>query len=251
MPKVGLGKLFGEKKTVIRTGYQIGYDSFFNNIASNAAVSHSQRHLYFGEQPSHCGDPARPRATGPTSLPQVPRAPIPGDSQTLIIKNLVNPYYQRWSFGIQRELPANLLLDVSYVGSKGSKLFANEDFNPLVPASLRITPANTSSAAVLQGRYDNLQGSRLTRTNGGDSNYESLQVSLDRRFSAGTCWSEWPIALPRTSTTPMTSLQSPTATHRRTRRCHPSTAACMPTAPCLNWIAPTGPSSVTFTDSRG
>lgn len=33
------GRVFGEKKTVIRTGYQIGYDSFFNNIASNAAVS--------------------------------------------------------------------------------------------------------------------------------------------------------------------------------------------------------------------
>src|SRR5215213_6775943 len=28
-----LGRLFGERKTVLRAGYQIGYDSFFNNIA--------------------------------------------------------------------------------------------------------------------------------------------------------------------------------------------------------------------------
>ena len=34
-----LGRLLGEKKSVIRGGYQIGYDSFFNNIASNAATS--------------------------------------------------------------------------------------------------------------------------------------------------------------------------------------------------------------------
>jgi len=33
------------------------------------------------------------------------------------------------------------------------------------------------------GRFDTLQGSRLTRTNGGDSNYHSLQIGVDRRFS--------------------------------------------------------------------
>jgi hypothetical protein len=36
-----------------------------------------------------------------------------------------------------------------------------------------------------QTRYDTLQGSRLIRTNGGDSNYHSLQIGLDRRFSKG------------------------------------------------------------------
>src|SRR5439155_14734962 len=31
--------IFGEKKTVLRAGFQMGYDSFFNNIASNAVAS--------------------------------------------------------------------------------------------------------------------------------------------------------------------------------------------------------------------
>ena len=35
-----LGRLFGEKKTVIRSGFNMGYDSFFNNIASNARRPH-------------------------------------------------------------------------------------------------------------------------------------------------------------------------------------------------------------------
>src|SRR5215216_492538 len=34
-----LGRLFGNRQMVIRMGYQLGYDSFFNNIASNAATS--------------------------------------------------------------------------------------------------------------------------------------------------------------------------------------------------------------------
>src|SRR5262249_11394415 len=34
-----LGAVFGDRRSVIRSGYQIGYDSFFNNIASNAATS--------------------------------------------------------------------------------------------------------------------------------------------------------------------------------------------------------------------
>ena len=34
-----MGRLFGDRETVFRFGYQLGYDSFFNNIASNAATS--------------------------------------------------------------------------------------------------------------------------------------------------------------------------------------------------------------------
>src|SRR4030095_6216790 len=34
-----LGRIFGDRETVFRMGYQLGYDSFFNNIASNAATS--------------------------------------------------------------------------------------------------------------------------------------------------------------------------------------------------------------------
>ena len=73
-------------------------------------------------------------------LPTVVRPLSPLDGQTLVVKNLVNPYYQRWSLGIQRSLPFSLVMDASYVGSKGTKLYINEDFNPLVPAALRITP---------------------------------------------------------------------------------------------------------------
>src|SRR6185503_14735814 len=112
------------------------------------------------------------------------------------------PYYQRWSFGFQRELFGNLVVDGSYVGSKGTKLYVNEDMNPSVPAVAtafhpgiqRITPAAFTGSltctpgtpgCLISGRLDNLQGSRLIRTNGGSSNYHSAQVLVTRRFTNG------------------------------------------------------------------
>jgi hypothetical protein len=100
-------------------------------------------------------------------------------------KNLVNPYQQRWSFGIQRQLPDGWLLDVSYVGSKGTRLYVNEDMNPVVPSSMRISPSVTPTLFALTTRFDRTQGSRLIRTNGGDSNYHSLQTQASRRLSRG------------------------------------------------------------------
>lgn len=179
-----LGRLLGNKRTVIRTGYQIGYDSFFNNIASNAVSA--VPNLVATSAPSVVTtDNPRGARNLSTTLPRVARAPIPVDSQTLMLRNLRNPYYQRWSFGIQRELPMKTILDISYVGSKGTRLFANEDMNPQVPASLRIMPAGVTPPYTTQGRLDNLQGGRLTRTNGGSSSYHSLQTLVNRRFSSG------------------------------------------------------------------
>ncbi|HET8783439.1 MAG TPA: TonB-dependent receptor, partial [Pyrinomonadaceae bacterium] len=127
-----LGRIFGDRKMVIRMGYQMGYDSFFNNIASNAATS--SPNVVATSVPSVV-NVAAPRGLSNVTgaLPLTPRPLSPLDSQTLVVANLVNPYYQRWSFGFQRELPGNLVVDASYVGSKGTKLYLNEDMNPSVP----------------------------------------------------------------------------------------------------------------------
>ncbi len=174
-----LGKFFGENKSVIRSGYQLGYDSFFNNIASNAAVS--SPNVIATSIPSTTGNGARGLANFTSQLPTTQGALNPLSAQTLIQRNLMNPYYQRWSLGIQRELPGQIVVDASYVGSKGTKLYINEDWNPLVPPALRITPAGYTGPT--QGRLDNLQGGRTVRTNGGWSNYHSAQLSVMRRFS--------------------------------------------------------------------
>ena len=128
----------------------------------------------------------------------------PLSAQTLIAPNLRNPYYQRYSLGLQRELPFNIIMDISYVGSKGTNLYINEDYNPSVRPELRVTPAGyptnctpnlpvtaaqataqfpAGSLCPLSNRFDNIQGGRTTRTNGGDSNYNAGQIEVRRRFS--------------------------------------------------------------------
>ena len=196
------GFVFGEKKSVIRAGYNIGYDSFFNNIASNAAASSPNQ---IGSLTNSVVSLAAPRGLNnfssrfPTTSPAISAL----SQQTLIDPNLQNPYYQRFSLGFQRELPFNLVMDVSYVGSKGTNLYINEDRNPQVRPELRsaipagfpnCTPNFNITAAQatprfpvgtlcpLSGRLDNLQGARTVRTNGGDSNYHSGQIEIRRRF---------------------------------------------------------------------
>ena len=181
-----LGRLLGEKKTVVRTGYQVGFDSFYNNIASNAATS--SPNVVATQVPSTVAAGApRGMANLSAQMPLVARALTPLDSQTLMDPNLRNPYYQRWSFGIQRQFDRQTLLDVSYVGSKGTKLYITETMNPVVPASLQINPANVASipANRLSTRLDRLQGARSIRTNNSASTYHSLQTQLTRRYASG------------------------------------------------------------------
>lgn len=174
-----LGALFGDRQTVIRGGFQIGYDSFFNNIASNAAASSPN---LISSSLTSATSAANLRGT-PNFLAQIPTTAIltPFADQTLIAPDLVNPYYQRWSLGFQRELPKKFLVDVSYVGTGGRKLYINEDLNPLVRPELRITPAGYTGRT--SNRLDNLQGARTIRTNGGNSSYHAGQVQLTRRFT--------------------------------------------------------------------
>jgi hypothetical protein len=183
-----LGWLFGDRKTSIRAGYMIGYESFFNNIASNAVAS--TPNLIATNNLGNTST-ASPRGVSNWSsqIPTTSRLPNALDSQTLMLENLVNPYYQRFNFSIQRQLPQDILLDIGYVGSRGVRLFMNEDLNPQVPANLQVFPQGTTAASFpanrLQQRFDPLQGSRQIRTNGGSSTYHAMQLDVNRSFRNG------------------------------------------------------------------
>lgn len=168
--KSGLGRrLFGDRKSVIRGGYQVTYDTFFNNLLSNIAA----------DSPNNTSTTTTAPNTGrgsanffPGAIPSTPRAPSPLDSQTSVFNpNIRNPYTQRWSLGIQRELPFKLVIDASYVGSAGRKLFVTEDLNPInIATGARFFPA---------------LGIRRWRSSGANSIYNSAQLRVDRRLSRG------------------------------------------------------------------
>ena len=167
-------KLFGENKTVFRGGFAVNYDFFFNNILSNTAstVPNSFGVTNFGASLPADTDPRGIARFGAGSLPAT-GTPDPFASIQTIPTNLVNPQTYVYNLGIQRELPFDLIADVAYVGSRGTRLFINEQLNPGIGGFDTLTRA-----------FPN-RGSVLARTNGGDSSYNSLQARLDRGFKSG------------------------------------------------------------------
>ncbi|MCC6862638.1 MAG: TonB-dependent receptor [Bryobacterales bacterium] len=91
------------------------------------------------------------------------------------------PYLQKWSFGVQRQLPAELLLDVGYVGSKGTHLIRQRDINQPRP-SAAVAGGQISPNAVRP--FPGFASINTFETTA-NSVYHSLQASLVRRFSRG------------------------------------------------------------------
>jgi hypothetical protein len=165
-PHIGPSWLFGEDKTVIRGGVGVGYDVFFNNILSNTAGSPPNA---FGV--SLLGSTVGGRGfanAGVDSLPST-GVPNPRAAVTTIDANLVNPMTWTWNLDVQRELPWNVIVDAAYVGTRGIRLFINEQLNPGIDG-VRPHPD---------------RGSVVLRTNGGDSIYHSLQSRVERGFKNG------------------------------------------------------------------
>jgi hypothetical protein len=93
--------------------------------------------------------------------------------------NQRTPYSEQFSFGIQREVTANLLVDVSYVGNKGTKLPGFRNIN----APAVITNPNGTQSAGLRP-YPTLWDIQWME-NRVLSSYNALQVGMEKRFSSG------------------------------------------------------------------
>jgi hypothetical protein len=90
---------------------------------------------------------------------------------------------QQWNAGIERRLPFSLTLEVNYVGNHALHLAYIVPAN-IVPLSQvdAVTLANTTTAAQLVKPFPTL-GSFSVVDDVGNSNYNALQVSLNRSFN--------------------------------------------------------------------
>ena len=160
---------FASRKTVIRGGLGVFFDTDFTNIAINSAQSAPN---------AIAGTLTASKSVAPNGLPgaiglvgQVPKVLNPKSSVTSVTKDLVSPYAIEYNLGIERELPGSIGVSATYVGTRGVKLFANQQYNSFDPnTGLRFNPKRGSIAA---------------RGNFADSNYNGLEVGLRRNFSHG------------------------------------------------------------------
>jgi hypothetical protein len=131
-PRVGLAFQLNAK-TVIRAGYGIFYDAVgvdrqdvnqggFNQATSIIPSNDNGR--------TYQATLANPFPSG-LQLPTGAAGGLStflGRAASFFDENPVNPYMQRWSFSVQRELPGRMLVESSYVGNRGTKLGVQNQF---------------------------------------------------------------------------------------------------------------------------
>ncbi|HEY1948182.1 MAG TPA: carboxypeptidase regulatory-like domain-containing protein [Bryobacteraceae bacterium] len=208
---------------VIRTGYGI----FFSGIKGSASGTGEGGFSGFNWTTplltTYNNDGATPAARLSNPFPSGIQLP-PGSSQGLLTGLGLSvsgplatenntPYSQTWNFGLQRQFKGNILVDVNYVGNKGTHLYfggANsinylgswvEGLSPAQVGQLTAhvnnpfygyitNPASSLSSKTVQAYQLMLPHPQFTGFSTqdppwADSSYNSLQVRVEKRFSNG------------------------------------------------------------------
>lgn len=93
-------------------------------------------------------------------------------------------YIQQWNVNIQKKLPAALILETGYVGSKGTRLITTyEDLN----RPIQVVDPRTPGLASINARRPNQAWQRNVRSDKSDGNsiYHAFQMKVERRMASG------------------------------------------------------------------
>jgi Carboxypeptidase regulatory-like domain/TonB dependent receptor len=126
-----------------------------------------------------------------------------GQDITYYDRSNVTPYTAQWNFDIQRELPAGVLFDVAYVGTKGVKFPLDRQINQLPDSALALgdnlrtlvpnpfygriasgaLAGTTVARAQLLRPYPQFTNMTSSVAGWGWSNYHALQLKVEKRYS--------------------------------------------------------------------
>ena len=175
-PRLGIAWSPGNRGTVLRAGYGIYYDQ--SSLAPGEGLYFNAPFfdfkLYFPLPPDFLfpGFPGFP-LTLDDPFPEFFPLPLPSSALTFQ-RDLRSPHIQHWNLNIQQKLGERRVLEVAYVGSKGTKLLTARDINQARPSALQPNPR-----PVLQFDDINLLESRSNST------YHAFQVRFQQRVHRG------------------------------------------------------------------
>jgi hypothetical protein len=212
-PRLGAALEINDK-TVLRGGYGIFYDTIGVNRSSAIQTGFTATTPINGS----LDNGLTYAATTVNPFPNGLQSPIGaagglttnlGQSLTVYPVQRQQPYAQRWAVSIQRLLPGQFLIDVGYVGNRGSHLPVGRELNPINPQYLSRSPERDQKTIdFLSEKFpnpffgiDNVYPKLITRADLlrpypqfgsitetepiGYSLYNALQLRAEKRFSKG------------------------------------------------------------------
>lgn len=180
MPRVGFAwDPFGDNNTTIRAGYGIFYDGFTNGTGGplQAAVSALPWTQAY-QLPGPGFNIANPYGGGPTPFGN--QNFVAPATVLTVQSGMLPPYSQNWNLSIERVIAKNYLLDVRYVGNKGTHLPRFIEGNPTIFADNNQREYSTCDATGLCN-----YGSVGLLADIANSTYHALQVAFSRQYANG------------------------------------------------------------------
>lgn len=190
-PRVGFAYSFDDR-TVLRSAFGVFYSQIFSNLGGAVRFPGFTITQNFPDLGVAVAQPFRLAEGMPLVAVQDFNDPFfvernatlsnPLTSSALFGEIAPMPRALQWNFGIQRELPSGVIVDASYVGTRGLNLPLNQQFNP-VPFERGEELARLGSSIEEQrARRLPLVGSLNAIVHAGTSSYHSLQLKGSRNF---------------------------------------------------------------------
>lgn len=207
-----LGRILGDEKTVLRTGFGVFYGAIIGDTALQqlTATGFSKSEAYYEPGSGTLADPFGPdpypnystNENFDNDLGQWPN-PFSGNSSAEVSAPLAQfsrpmdpklrtPYTYQYNVTIERRLKDNYLLSLSYVGNTAMKLFAQEQINyaygTFIPKPAdRTIPTPTTSGSNINARRVNtdIQLGLSQFVSKGYSRYNAFEAQLQKTYGKG------------------------------------------------------------------
>jgi hypothetical protein len=210
--RIGFAQDLGDGRTVLRGGYGRFFDKTHFELVNGVQTNTPFTTSFVRNFPLNNADPGPLQGRLPTD-PFLVNGPVLNDATraqlaamfpagttvrntgaTFDNPDRVIPYTDQVSLGVERQLASNLSFSADYVHAFGRDMLIARALNPTLRATTAVTSPNVRQGSAvlsqitseLQQRYAGFApftGNVTTFENAGETDYDALLLSLEKRFS--------------------------------------------------------------------